>query len=227
MGLKEAIIRASQGNEITEIWTESLLSVMAVPDPHTPYQLVRDIQSLLTQDRNILVRWIKFHAGYRGIEEADVLSKKAITEGVVMKALNPRCELKQHLQELFLKKWQNLWDNGNTGRSVHKVLKTVHLKPVFWTREEILFVTGHGPFPSFLNRFHLSDSDSYACGEVGDPTHHATSCPLTLSLSILGNLLLHCKVCDIKESMDNPNSRKRMINIIELIIDSENIMRLE
>ncbi|GBN05561.1 hypothetical protein AVEN_124600-1 [Araneus ventricosus] len=66
MGLKEAIIRASQGNEITKIWTDSLSSVMAVLDRHTPHQLVRDIQSLLPQNRNILVRWIKAHAGYRG-----------------------------------------------------------------------------------------------------------------------------------------------------------------
>ncbi|GBN37320.1 hypothetical protein AVEN_267669-1 [Araneus ventricosus] len=102
----------------------------------------------------------------------------------VMNARIPRCELKQHLQELFLKKWQNLWDNGNTGSSVHKVLKIVNLKPVFWTREEILFVTGHGPFPSFFNHFHLSDSDSYACAEVGDPIRYATSCPLTLSWRI-------------------------------------------
>ncbi|GBN23283.1 hypothetical protein AVEN_214565-1 [Araneus ventricosus] len=35
MGLKEAIIRVSQGNEITKIWTDSLSSVMAVLDPHT------------------------------------------------------------------------------------------------------------------------------------------------------------------------------------------------
>ncbi|GBL77487.1 hypothetical protein AVEN_41871-1 [Araneus ventricosus] len=76
---------------------------MAVLDPHTPHQLVRDIQSLLTQNRNILVRWMKAHAGYRENEEADTLAKKANTEGVVMKALNPRCELKQRLQELFLK----------------------------------------------------------------------------------------------------------------------------
>ncbi|GBL91813.1 hypothetical protein AVEN_172738-1 [Araneus ventricosus] len=98
-----------------------------------------------------------------GVMKKPILSpQKAITEGVIEKALKPRCELKQHSQELFLKKWQTLWDNGNTGRSVHKMFKTVHLKPVFWTREEILFVTEHGPFPSFLNRFHLSDSDSCA-----------------------------------------------------------------
>ncbi|GBM58120.1 hypothetical protein AVEN_164300-1 [Araneus ventricosus] len=92
---------------------------MAVLDTHTPHQLVRDIQSLLTKNRNIMVRWIKAHVGYRSDEEADTLDKKAITEGVVRKALKPRCELKQHLQELFFFKWQNLCDNGNTGRSVH------------------------------------------------------------------------------------------------------------
>ncbi|GBN80784.1 hypothetical protein AVEN_166408-1 [Araneus ventricosus] len=74
---------------------------MAVLDPHTPHQLVRDIQSLLTQNRNILVGWIKDHDSYQGNEEADTLAKKAITEGVVEKAINPGCELKQHLQELF------------------------------------------------------------------------------------------------------------------------------
>ncbi|GBO09471.1 hypothetical protein AVEN_249703-1 [Araneus ventricosus] len=161
----------------------------------------------------------------RGNEEADTLAKKAITEGVVMKVLNPRCELKQHLQELFLKKWQNLWDNGNTGRSVHKVLKTVNLKPVFWTREEIMFVTGHGPFPSFLNRFHLSDSDSCACGEVGEPIHYATSCPLTLSWHIR-TPSTSLESLWYQRVLENPNSRKRIINMIKFIIDNENIMRL-
>ncbi|GBN52208.1 hypothetical protein AVEN_148069-1 [Araneus ventricosus] len=103
MGLKEAIVSACQGKERTKICTDSLSSVMAVLEAHIPHQLVRDIQSLLTQNRNILVRYIKAHAGYRGNEEAYTLAKKAITEDIVMKVLNPRCELKQHLQELFLK----------------------------------------------------------------------------------------------------------------------------
>ncbi|GBM98079.1 hypothetical protein AVEN_176946-1 [Araneus ventricosus] len=171
---------------------------MTVLDPHTPHQHLQDIQFFLTQNRNILVSWIKAHVGYRGNEEADTLAKKAITEDVVVKALKSRCELKQHLQELFLRKWQNLWDNGNTGRSVHKELKTVHIKPVFWTSEEILFVTGHGPFPSFLTRFHLSDSDSCACGEVGDPMHSLCEILPIDSLSVLGNLILHWKVCGTK-----------------------------
>ncbi|GBM14679.1 hypothetical protein AVEN_213131-1 [Araneus ventricosus] len=90
MGLKEAIIRASQRNETTKIWTDSLSSVMSMLDPHTPHQFVRDIQSLLTQNRNILVRWIKAHVGYRSNKEADTLAKKTITKGVVVKVLKPR-----------------------------------------------------------------------------------------------------------------------------------------
>ncbi|GBM72427.1 hypothetical protein AVEN_114479-1 [Araneus ventricosus] len=144
MGLREAIIRASQGNEITKIWTESLSSAMAVLAPYTPHQFVQDIQSILTQNRNILVRWSKALVGYRRNKEIDTLAKNAIREGVILKALKSRCELKQDIQELFFFKWQNIWDNRNTRRSVLKVLKTVHLKQVFCTREEILFATGHG-----------------------------------------------------------------------------------
>ncbi|GBM07562.1 hypothetical protein AVEN_230004-1 [Araneus ventricosus] len=103
MGLKEAItaITARQDKEIKNIGTDILSSIMAVLDSHIPHQLVRDIQFLFTQNRNILVRWIKVHVGYRGNEEADTLDKKAITEGIVVKALKPRCELKQHLKEMF------------------------------------------------------------------------------------------------------------------------------
>ncbi|GBN45562.1 hypothetical protein AVEN_270274-1 [Araneus ventricosus] len=123
--LKEAIIRASQGIGITKIWTDSLFSVMAVLTLIPLINLPETCRTLLTQNRNILVRWIKVHAGYRGNEEANTLAKNAIAVGVVMKALNPRCELKQHLQELFVFfKWQTLCDNGSTGCSVHKVLKT-------------------------------------------------------------------------------------------------------
>ncbi|GBN46277.1 hypothetical protein AVEN_77617-1 [Araneus ventricosus] len=101
MRLREAIIRASQGNEITKIWTEILSSAMAVLDPYTPHQFVKDIQSFLTQNRNILVRWSKAHVGYRRNKETDTLAKNAIREGVVVKALKSRYELKQDIQELF------------------------------------------------------------------------------------------------------------------------------
>ncbi|GBN82972.1 hypothetical protein AVEN_81938-1 [Araneus ventricosus] len=222
MGLREAIIRASQGNEITKIWTESLSSAMAVLAPYTPHQFVQDIQSILTQNRNILVRWSKVHVGYRRNKEIDTLAKNAIREGVLVKAVKSRCELKQDIQELFFFKWKNLWDIGNTGRSVHKVLKTVHLKPVFCTREEILFVTGHGPFSSFLNCFHLSNSNTCAGGKVGDPIHHTISCPLTLSWRIK-KPSTSLESLRYQRALENPNLRKRIINMNKFIIDDKTI----
>ncbi|GBM78927.1 hypothetical protein AVEN_26725-1 [Araneus ventricosus] len=76
-----------------------------------------------------------------------------------------------------------------------------------------LHETGHCPLPSFLNRFHLSDDDSCACGEIGDPIHYATSCTLTLSWrtskpSISLESLWYQRV------LENPNSRKIIINMI-------------
>ncbi|GBO11260.1 hypothetical protein AVEN_238074-1 [Araneus ventricosus] len=61
---------------------------------------------------------------------------------------------------------------------------------------------------SFLNRFHLSDSDSSSYEEVGDPIFYATSRPLTLSWRIRKpstslESLWHQRV------LENPNSRKK------------------
>ncbi|GBN81380.1 hypothetical protein AVEN_161539-1 [Araneus ventricosus] len=76
---------------------------------------------------------------------------------------------------------QDNWDNGETGRSTHDIVPRVSNKPVGWNREEIMFVTGHGPFPSYLHRFNLRTRDNCSCGEKGDPMHYATKCRFTLS----------------------------------------------
>ncbi|GBL74453.1 hypothetical protein AVEN_235399-1 [Araneus ventricosus] len=140
MELKEATIRASQGNEISKIWTDRLSSVMAVLILKPLINLSETFGPFLHRTE---IFWLDGSKPMlaTGVMKKPILSPKKSPQKMVMKALNPRCELKQHLQELFFKKWQNLWYNGNTGRSVHKVLKTAQLKPVFWTREEILFVT--------------------------------------------------------------------------------------
>ncbi|GBM50524.1 hypothetical protein AVEN_160746-1 [Araneus ventricosus] len=44
-----------------------------------------------------------------------------------------------------------------------------------------MFVTGHGPFPSYLHRFNLRTHDNCSCGEKGDPMYYATKCRFTLS----------------------------------------------
>ncbi|GBL90977.1 hypothetical protein AVEN_184377-1 [Araneus ventricosus] len=58
---------------------------------------------------------------------------------------------------------QDNWGNGETGRSTHDIVPMVSNKPVGWNREEIMFVTGHGPFPSYLHRFNLRKHDNCLC----------------------------------------------------------------
>ncbi|GBO40807.1 hypothetical protein AVEN_225447-1 [Araneus ventricosus] len=53
--------------------------------------------------------------------------------------------------------------------------------PVGWYKEDLMFVTRHGPFPSYLHRFNLRTHDNCSCGEKGDPMHYATKCRFTLS----------------------------------------------
>ncbi|GBM99498.1 hypothetical protein AVEN_119777-1 [Araneus ventricosus] len=45
-----------------------------------------------------------------------------------------------------------------------------------------LFLTGHGPFPSYLKRFNLASTANFPCGNTnGTLLHYATECILTVS----------------------------------------------
>ncbi|GBM63762.1 Pro-Pol polyprotein [Araneus ventricosus] len=50
-----------------------------------------------------------------------------------------------------------------------------------WRREEIIFFTVHGPFPTYLHRFNLTTSEYCSCGGIGSKLHYAIECPLTES----------------------------------------------
>ncbi|GBN79199.1 hypothetical protein AVEN_238514-1 [Araneus ventricosus] len=47
--------------------------------------------------------------------------------------------------------------------------------------ESNVLLPRHGPFPSYLYRFHLANSPLCNCEEIGTPIHYATSCLLTTS----------------------------------------------
>ncbi|GBN53877.1 hypothetical protein AVEN_142977-1 [Araneus ventricosus] len=67
----------------------------------------------------------------------------------------PLSFLKAEIKSAALSIWQDNRDNGETGRSTHDIVPRVSNKPVRWNREEMMFVTGHGPFPSYLLLFNL------------------------------------------------------------------------
>ncbi|GBM04085.1 hypothetical protein AVEN_247954-1 [Araneus ventricosus] len=91
-----------------------------------------------------------YFVGYLGNECADQLAKEAITKSDPFLLPKPLSYLKSGIKSATLSIWQDKWDNGETGRSTHYIVPRVFNKPVGWNREEIMFVTGHGPFPSYL-----------------------------------------------------------------------------
>ncbi|GBM11404.1 hypothetical protein AVEN_275194-1 [Araneus ventricosus] len=112
--------------------------------------MVRVIQTLLLSPKHIHLRWLKAHVGYLSNECADQLAKGTITKGDSFFLPKPLFYLNSEIRSAALSIWQDNWDNGETGSSTHHIVPRVSNKPVGWNREELLFVTGHWPFPSYL-----------------------------------------------------------------------------
>ncbi|GBM33005.1 hypothetical protein AVEN_263498-1 [Araneus ventricosus] len=68
----------------------------------------------------------------------------------------------------MLEEWQTLWKNGDTGRKIYNILPSVSLRPTNWILEDVIFFSQHGPFPAYLKRFHLADSDYCSCSGISE-----------------------------------------------------------
>ncbi|GBN83076.1 hypothetical protein AVEN_251097-1 [Araneus ventricosus] len=108
--------------------------------------IAQQTQGILLKSTNIKLGWIRAHVGYSSTEAADVLAKTA-THPTYIPA--PRNHIKSLLQNDYIIRWQNEWDNGETGMSIHNVLPKVKTTPSPWQRPEMFF-TGHDPFPTYL-----------------------------------------------------------------------------
>ncbi|GBM38566.1 hypothetical protein AVEN_71675-1 [Araneus ventricosus] len=159
----------------------------------------------------------------RGKECADQLAKEAITKVNPSLLPKPFSYLKAEIKSTALSIWQDNWDNGEAGRSTHDIVPRVSNKPVGWNREEIMFVTGHGPFPSYLLRFNLRTHDSCSCGEKGDPIHYATKCPFTLSWHFQ-TPTVSLKLQWLKNILTNNLSRTRLRLLMRFICDENNLI---
>ncbi|GBN02556.1 hypothetical protein AVEN_89522-1 [Araneus ventricosus] len=127
--------------------------------------MARQIFKHLIDNPNIKVSWIKAHVNYPGNEKADELAKEATTTGQPYTVLLPTTHIKSALKARLLTDWQELWTKGDTGCPIHKVLPKVSLHAQNWSRELTIFLMEHGPFPTYLHRFRLSQTDCCNCGE--------------------------------------------------------------
>ncbi|GBM81373.1 hypothetical protein AVEN_172006-1 [Araneus ventricosus] len=86
-----------------------------------------------------------------------------------------------------------------------------------------MFVTGHGPFPSYLHRFNLRTHDNCSCGGKEDPMHYATKCPFTLSW-YFQTPTVSLKLQWLKNILTNNFSRTRLRLLMRFICDENNLI---
>ncbi|GBO32650.1 hypothetical protein AVEN_22215-1 [Araneus ventricosus] len=81
----------------------------------------------------------------------------------------------------MLEEWKTSRYNGDTGRKIYNTMPSVNLCPTNWIREDVIFLSEYGPFPAYLKRFHVSDSDQFSCGGTGKAIHCTTEFSLIMS----------------------------------------------
>ncbi|GBL61033.1 hypothetical protein AVEN_155611-1, partial [Araneus ventricosus] len=149
LAIKEAINWANSKGISTSISSDSDSELRAISSFKSSNPLIQETQQALPQNPSMQLNWIKAHVGFLGNEAADNLAKRSTKEGTHLHLQAPKYHLKM-LMDLSLNKWQQDRDSGDTGRAIFNILPKVNLTPDSWSREYILFATGHGSFPSYL-----------------------------------------------------------------------------
>ncbi|GBN18537.1 hypothetical protein AVEN_112500-1 [Araneus ventricosus] len=196
------------------ILVDNQASINSAANPKSHNSIARKIFKLLHSHPHIRVSWIKAHAGYIENEEADRLAKEAAeTENFPETPLElPKPFINTFLRQKMLATWQMAWDDGDTGRLIHNIIPKVSLQPINWIRNEILFFTGHWPFPSFLQRFNLAETSFCSPGGIGTPIHYATVCLLTTSYHMAPPSQQHQPVW-FRSVANNSTSRRKIHNL--------------
>ncbi|GBM54123.1 hypothetical protein AVEN_119852-1 [Araneus ventricosus] len=208
------------------ILVDNQASINSEANPKSHNSIARKIFKLLHSHPHIRVSWIKAHAGYKGNEEAGRLAKEAAeTENFPETPLElPKSFIKTFLRHKMLATWQMAWDDGDTGRLIHNIIPKVSLHPINWTRNEVLFFTGHGHFPSFLHRFNLAETSFCSCGEIGTPIHYATVCLLTTSYHMAPPSQQHQPIW-FRRVANNSTSRRNIHNLLHFLQRETSLFR--
>ncbi|GBM13825.1 hypothetical protein AVEN_44095-1 [Araneus ventricosus] len=165
---------------------------MASSNSKSTNETARKIFKILLPNPRKTVSWVKAHAGNIGNERAHQLAKDATQHWQPYSLIKlPKPHIKGLLRNRMLEEWQTSWKNSDTGRKIYNIMPSVTLRPtniikitsslIKWIREDVIFFSQHGPFPAYLKRFQLSDSDFCSCGGIGTALMNATECIYTVS----------------------------------------------
>ncbi|GBM87251.1 hypothetical protein AVEN_31981-1 [Araneus ventricosus] len=114
----------------------------------------------------------------------------------------------------------------NNGRSTYEVIKKVGLRNHYWPGQLVQFITGQGPFPSYLFRFGKQPDNCCACGESG----HLFTMPPSAASRIFYHLRFPAYQ-DIEVWMKSITNHRlltnRVIDLLNFISSQEDLLKSE
>ncbi|GBO33982.1 Putative protein in type-1 retrotransposable element R1DM [Araneus ventricosus] len=186
--IKHAASWATSNGYTINIHTDSLSSILALKSAHSRSRFVNSAKQIIysAKDR-VGLSWVKAHVGVPGNEWADLQAKQAINTGEEMIIPAPRSYLNRKIKSYILNSWSTYWNNYDSasGTRVREYIASVSPKFLIQNKILIYFLSGHGPFPSYLFRFKKLESPLCVCGLVGDADHYTFYCSLTKESHLL------------------------------------------
>nr|XP_042911993.1 uncharacterized protein LOC122272395 [Parasteatoda tepidariorum] len=210
-------------NDTYVIWSDSKSSISSILDFGTNNRISFDIQQEL-QHTSIQISWIKAHSNRVGNEKADDLAKQSTRQPKNYVYPLPVSYLKRRIKDSLLTKWQFQWNNSDRGRRLFKIINNVTFFKTIPPKQVIWFLTGHGPFPTFFNYLHITDTDLCTCGQQGSPEHYLTSCSYTVSWHSRQPSPTNLEIWQ-KTFITNNTLNKRLITVMNFLADNDYLLK--
>nr|XP_054920821.1 uncharacterized protein LOC129381742 [Dermacentor andersoni] len=168
-----------------EIEILSTLQGITNPDNLNPYiQKIKEMFGEVNKDHKIILTFIKGHSGNMGNEYADDLAKKAIRCGEKIDLPISKKFISSQLNKQMYNKWNTQWSQeANYHKSyIRDWIKNITEIPTLFLANHNIsqFMTGHGRFPHYLQRFRIRQNRMCTCGEEADSfDHYLEKCEIT------------------------------------------------
>lgn len=177
---KNFIIFSDSKSSLQKIGTSTPNSRMN----HLIVDILKYHSQLKSQNKNLILHWIKGHIGIQPNEQVDYLAKLATIQGQEREDYKiPSSDLHLKIKLEMKHTWQNIYSDSTKGRIFKDIQPLIPSKPWFYREINRKYIqkicrmrSNHALTPQYQNKIGISDQQSCGCGELGTLQHCILEC---------------------------------------------------